>query len=71
MTLIKTRVPNFEAKHIVTDFIEKEKTLYADLTLLRDRSYPDNIPVYIANDISDMVLYDHRSRYELNELGLY
>lgn len=71
MMLIKTRVPNYTEKHVVCEIDSKPCILYADLTLLRDSSFQDDIPIYIANDVSDMVLHSFSTRYDLNEMGIY
>ena len=48
MTLIKTRVPNFEAKHIVADYIEKEKFEEAEIALhwMEYGPYPEYPQLY-------------------------
>lgn len=71
MILIKTRVPNYIEKHLICEFQYNNQICYADLTVLRDPYAEDEVPVYIANDISDMVLYKKLSRFELNDLGVY
>lgn len=71
MFLMKTRVPNYNEKHLVGEFQYNHKTCYADLTVLRDTFSECDVPVYIANDISDMVLYTTISRFELNDLGIF
>lgn len=71
MFLIKTRVPNYTEKHILCEFQYNGKTCYADLTILRDAFAECDVPVYITNDISDMVLYTTLSRFELNDLGVF
>jgi hypothetical protein len=69
--ILKLRVPNYNEKHLVCEFQYKNKTCYADLTVLRDTFTECDVPVYIANDISDMVLYTTISRFNLNELGIF
>ncbi len=71
MFLMKIRVPNYTEKHLVCELAISGKTLYADLTVLRDHDNSSEVPVYITNDISDMVLYRTMSRYELNEMSIY
>lgn len=71
MTVIKIRVPNCVEKHLVGEFFSKEGALYADLTILREASYSDEIPIYKANEISDMVFHSYSTKFDLNELGIY
>jgi hypothetical protein len=71
MNQFKLRVPGDNRKHIVCEIEADHKTLYADYTDYRDDIKPDPIPVYIANDVSDMVLYGYKTREDLSKLGVY
>jgi hypothetical protein len=71
MIQIKTRVPGDNRKHIVCEIEADHKILYADYTDFQDDFKPDPIAVYIANDVSDMVLYGYKTRVELSDLGVH